>query len=153
MKFHCVGCGSPIPWDGHGIFSYTCRCGGRIFINDESGIPAVPLTVLRGMAAGFPMPHLDDLVGNSEYTSSEKEGMISELRSRGSIWMEECEQCQQDGSLEKHKRRLALNKALDEAAARSALGELNSEEAVAEMTAIYKRFADEDRKKETPTKE
>lgn len=107
MSFKCLGCDRYIGWDGTGAFSYTCRCGATIFYNDETGAMAFPLSMLRNMSEGTPLPHLNDLVGEANHISplTLKESVIKELRSKGFIWMEECEQCRKDGTLARKQER------------------------------------------------
>ena len=105
MSFKCIGCDRDIGWDGKGTFSYTCPCGALIFYEVETGKLALPTSFILNAAAGRPLPHLNDLLGESDYTSPLKERVIQELRSRGYIWMEECEQCKKDGTLAKKKER------------------------------------------------
>jgi len=106
--FHCIGCGKEISWHGKGLLSYTCLCGATTFISDGIVLPILPLSPHRALSHGLTPPHLDNLVGNSEWTSPEKEALIAALRVKGAIWMKECEQCQQDGTLERHRKRLEL---------------------------------------------
>jgi hypothetical protein len=47
------------------------------------------------------LPHLDYLVGRSDFTSPLKERLIEELKSLGSIWMKDCEQCLRDGTYQR----------------------------------------------------
>jgi len=103
--YKCIGCDSQIPWDGQGLFCYTCPCGATIFYNEETGQITMPGSVLIGLSIGRTTPHLGDLVGQSDYTSPLKERLIAELRERGFIWMEECEQCQKDGTLKRKQER------------------------------------------------
>lgn len=138
--FHCIGCGGKIPWDGQGLFSYTCPCRATIFVNDESGNLALPCSLVIGVSKGTPLPHLDSLVGTSDYTSPEKERLIAELQDKGSIWMEECPQCRVDGTWERTMRHRERDKALEAVKVRVSLGELTDEEAIQEMMAVDKRF-------------
>jgi len=105
MSYKCVGCDKTTGWDGIGAFSYTCLCGATILYNDETGNLAPTYSFVRNPQAGIPLPHLNDLVGESTHTSSTKEQLIKELRDRGYIWMEECEQCQRDGTLKRKQER------------------------------------------------
>jgi len=121
MGYKCVGCDRDIGWDGKGMFSYTCVCGGRILYQVETLSMAFPATMLRSLAlaaglraTGLPTPHLNDLVGESDFTSPLKERLIVELQNKGFIWMEECDQCKKDGTLAKRQERekyLALREA------------------------------------------
>lgn len=111
--YHCIGCGRGIDWDGRSPFSYTCPCGGAIFA-DETGNPAFPSSALLGLAKGLRLPHLDDLVGLSGYTSPEKEEMVQQLRAMGFTWMEECKQCRKDGTWARRERSRRLRQRLDE---------------------------------------
>lgn len=104
--YRCIGCDRSIPWDGTGMFSYTCMCGATIFWNEETGQMSMPLSVARDIAHGYSLPHLGDLVGSSDFTSPQKTGVINELVSKGFIWMRECEQCKADGTLKRHEARL-----------------------------------------------
>ncbi len=101
MAWRCVGCDATIPWDGKGLFSYTCGCGGTIFYNDQTSAVASPASLALNFNRGIKLPHLDSLVGKSPYTSPVKEAITKELLSRGFIWMKDCEQCRQDGTLER----------------------------------------------------
>ncbi len=103
--YKCIGCDNQIPWDGTGLFSYTCRCGASIFYNEEDAQLALPASVAIGISKGRSLPHLGDLVGESDYTSPLKESYIALLREKGFIWMEECEQCQKDGTLKREQDR------------------------------------------------
>ncbi len=112
--YKCIGCDGQIPWDGTGLFSYTCPCGATIFYNEETGGLTLPASVAMGMSKGRSLPHLGDLVGESVFTSPLKEKLIAELREKGFIWMSECEQCQKDGTLKRKQERekhLALREA------------------------------------------
>ena len=110
----CIGCNNPIPWDGKSTFSYTCSCGATIFINEDTGGLTMPGSVALGMVKGKNLPHLDDLVGNSDFTSPRKEQLITELRGRCFIWMNECEQCKKDGTLKRYESRLRHEKRIAE---------------------------------------
>jgi len=35
VSIKCIGCDTQIPWDGAGIFSYTCLCGATIFYDER----------------------------------------------------------------------------------------------------------------------
>lgn len=120
--YKCVGCGRHIPWGGTGLFSYACPCGAAIFYNEETGAIALPASIAIRVSKGQALPHLGDLVGESDYTSSTKERLIAELRERGFIWMEECEQCQKDGTL-KRKQDQEKYRAVQEADRISMLGD------------------------------
>ena len=112
--FKCIGCDREIGWDGKGTFSYTCRCGARVFYNQETGQLAPPVSLVLALHEGRELPHLDGLVGTSNFTSALKERFIAELQGKGAIWMEECEQCQNDGTLERtraREKRLATQEA------------------------------------------
>lgn len=101
----CIGCDRYIGWEGKGLFSYTCPCGATILYDDETGKLAFPASMMLNLAKGISLPHLDDLVGESDFTSPLKEQLIEELRQKGFIWMRECEQCQKDGTLERKLKR------------------------------------------------
>ena len=103
--YKCIGCDSQIAWDGTGLFSYTCPCGATIFYNEETEHIALPASVVIGLSKGQNLPHLGDLVGESDYTSPIKEKLIAELREKGFTLMEECEQCQKDGTLKRKQER------------------------------------------------
>ncbi len=112
--FKCIGCDNQIPWDGLGLFCYTCPCGASIFYNEETGQVTMPGSVVIGISMGRTTPHLGDLVGESDYISPIKERLIAELREKGFIRMDECEQCQKDGTLKRKQdmeKRLALMEA------------------------------------------
>ncbi len=103
--FRCIGCDAQISWDGTGMFSYTCSCGATVFRNEETGQITMPGSVAIGISEGRTTPHLGDLVGESNYTSPIKERLVAELREKGFTWMEECEQCQKDGTLKRKQER------------------------------------------------
>ena len=103
--FKCIGCDAQIPWDGTGLFCYTCPCGATVFYNEEIGKITVPASAAIALGRGRSLPHLGYLVGESGYTSPIKEKLIAELREKGFIWMEECEQCQRDGTLKRKQER------------------------------------------------
>jgi len=105
MGYKCIGCDRAIGWDGTRMFSYTCACGAAIFYSEETGHIAMPASVVIGISKGRSLPHLDDLVGESNHTSPFKEELITELRGKGFIWMKECKQCQRDGTLERKLKR------------------------------------------------
>lgn len=131
MKFHCVGCGNSIPWDGTSLFSYTCRCGGHVFVG-EDGRPSFPASVIMQAHEEKPITHLDDIIGVSDYTSPEKDALIAELRSFGFTWMKECEQCKADGTLKWYQQRQELDRRHTQVSERLRLGELTIEEAIKE---------------------
>ncbi len=105
--YKCIGCDNQIPWDGKSLFSYTCPCGSTAFYDEETGNASFPTSILIGVIKRRSLPHLGDLVGESSYSSPTKERFIARLRKMGSIWMEECEQCQKDGTLKKKQDREA----------------------------------------------
>ena len=105
--FKCVGCDSKIPWDGKGSFCYTCPCGAHIFYDEETEKLAPPASMVIAIHEKKNLPHLDYLVGESQYTSPLKERLIKELISLGAIWMKDCKQCQNDGTLKRHLEREA----------------------------------------------
>lgn len=135
--FHCIGCNAQIPWDGKSLFSYTCPCGATVFANNNTGAPTLPASLVAGLALGNKvLTHLDDLVGNSDYISDEKEAFISALKGLGSIWMSECEQCRADGTFDRHQRLLEVDRRVEAIRRRRALGELTFEESVQEITEL-----------------
>ena len=145
MKFHCVGCGNSIPWDGTGLFSYTCRCGGNIFVSEDDR-PSFPASVLIQMCKKKPVTHLDDIIGVSDYTSPEKDGFIAILQGRGFTWMEECEQCKTDGTLKRYQQRHDLDRRQAHISERLRLDELTIEEAIEEHVAASKQVFSEEAK-------
>jgi len=103
--FKCIGCDRDIGWDGEGTLSYTCVCGSRIFYQAETLGFVFPASLMLNIAAGRTTPHLGDIVGESDFTSPLKESLIEELRSKGFTWMEECDQCKKDGTLQRKQER------------------------------------------------
>lgn len=91
-RYHCVGCGNPIPWDGKGLFAYTCRCGATLFA-DENQTPALPASLIKGVVEGLELPHLDYYLGISNYVSAEKQQAYEELQKLGSTWSWNCDKC------------------------------------------------------------
>jgi len=135
--FRCVGCGSTLEWDGITPITYSCPCGATVFVHDESGRVALPSSVAVG---GRAVVHLDSLVGRSTFTSPEKEEVITELKKKGYIWMEECEQCRKDGTLERQLRLKELENQLEQVRARVRSGELTKAAGVKELLAIREGF-------------
>lgn len=105
--YKCLGCDKSNPWDGKGAFAYTCPCGAAIFYEEDTQALALPFSLIRSLQAGTALPHLNDLVGESSHTSPFKEQIVSDLRSKGFIRMEECEQCKNDGTLKRKQDREA----------------------------------------------
>ncbi len=97
MKWFCVGCNKAMSWDGKGIFCYTCPCGSHIFYSEDGSV-SLPVSALLTIGRKSELPHLDYLVGTSDFTSPVKESMIVALRAKGAIWMRECQKCLQDGT-------------------------------------------------------
>jgi DNA-directed RNA polymerase subunit RPC12/RpoP len=87
-----VGCGELIPWDGHGLFAYECRCGAKIFMN-EGGEMAFPVSFVRALAEQREIPHIDYYLGISNHTSETKEKLVSLLKGLGAVWSWECPEC------------------------------------------------------------
>lgn len=110
-------------------------------MSDETGAPAFPASVLLGMARGLRLPHLDDLVGTSNYTSPEKEEMVRQLQAKGFIWMQDCAQCRNDGTWARRERMKELDQRLADIRARVALGELTVEEGIEDLHAAYTEAA------------
>jgi hypothetical protein len=92
MKFYCVGCGKPIPWDGKGLFAYTCPCGATLFA-DENGKFAWPASLIKAIFEHGEPPHIDYYLGRSNYDSPEKQKAIEFLRRLGARWSWECNEC------------------------------------------------------------
>jgi hypothetical protein len=106
MSIKCIGCDSPVPWDGKGLFCYTCPCGAHIFYDDETGRPVIPVSLAFALHyKKKDVPHLDYLIGESDYTSPVKEEITRFLIERGAIWMKDCEQCRQDGTYQQKLER------------------------------------------------
>ncbi len=101
MSWKCIGCNNKIGWDGKGILCYTCPCGGHIFYDDKSGRLAPPSSLAIAIAEKRELPHLDYLIGNSEFTSPLKERLTKELMDLGAIWMKDCPQCLADGTYQR----------------------------------------------------
>ena len=101
MSWRCIGCDSQIGWDGEGTLCYTCPCGGHIFYDDKSARLAPPASLVIAIHEKRDLPHLDYLVGKSDFTSPLKERLIEELKSLGAIWMKDCKQCQEDGTYQR----------------------------------------------------
>jgi predicted RNA-binding Zn-ribbon protein involved in translation (DUF1610 family) len=94
LTYRCVGCGRPIPWDGRGLFAYTCPCGANAFA-DEEGNVAWPLSLHMALDEGREPPHIDHYVGRSNHVSELKERAIAFLRSKGARWSWECPECRE----------------------------------------------------------
>lgn len=102
---HCIGCGKRINWDGRGLFSCVCPCYSTTFIDGATGKRFLASRISVQMTMGAPVNHLNDIVGDSDYSSKEKTAFVSELREIGFIWMRECERCREDGTLKKRQER------------------------------------------------
>jgi len=100
-RFHCVGCGRPIAWDGKGTLCYTCPCGATLFA-DENHNFALPSSLVIGVVEGRELPHIDHYLGRSNYVSAEKQRAYEDLRKLGCIWSWECKKCK--GELLKRTR-------------------------------------------------
>lgn len=92
--FHCVGCGRSIPWDGTGIFAYTCACGANLFATDK-GYISFPASLAMAKEGKIEIPHLDYYLGISNYVSAEKQKAYDDLRKLGSVWSWECDECRE----------------------------------------------------------
>jgi len=146
--YHCIGCGAKIDWDGSGTFCYTCPCGATILVNDERvDSLAIPSSLAHSIRRKKrrPLPHLDDIVGNSDYMSPEKESVIADLRLRGFIWMGEWTDCLIDDTWIQRKKKIEYSRAMRVVDARFSLGELTIEEARQERLAVLERFEVVDR--------
>lgn len=88
-KYHCVGCGTPIGWDGKSLLAYTCHCRGTIFASSEGKI-APPASLLLSIATGKELPHIDYYLGISNYNSTEKEAIYKILSEKGAVWSWDC---------------------------------------------------------------
>jgi len=99
----CVGCDKEIDMAPQSLLCYTCPCGSIVFYREDMGVFTffLPCSLIMAVATGSPIAHLHCLVGESSYTSEVKERLIAQLRERGSISIEECEQCKTDGTLDK----------------------------------------------------
>lgn len=111
MSYKCVGCDGTIPWDGKGTLCYTCPCGATLFYEAETLKPLMPASLIRAIyylqQLGIKPegPHLDYYLGDSNYTSEFKDSITKQLLEIGFIWMEDCEQCKKDGTLERKQKR------------------------------------------------
>ena len=91
-----------------GKYSWHCRVAITSWVVDydeETGQLALPASVTIGIIERRGLPHLDDLVGESDHTSQIKEKFIAELQKRDFMWMKDCEQCQKDGTLKRKQER------------------------------------------------
>ena len=107
----CIGCDENLPGDGKENFRDPCSCGATIFYNPETGLLALPHFLGIALLLGKGLPHLDYLIGESDYTSPAKQAMTRALTASGAIWMKDCEQCRQNGVDQKElarEKRLAL---------------------------------------------
>lgn len=99
--YKCVGCNQKISWDGIGIFSYTCQCGGHAFINEETKHLSLPTSVMLALHDHRELPHLDYIIGVSDYTSKIKDSLIDQMKSEGAVWMKDCKKCLTDGTYQR----------------------------------------------------
>jgi len=108
MSFKCVGCDHDIGWDGEGTFCYTCPCGASVLYEvsgGKLGKIVFPASLNLQLKTGVVVKHLDQYIGTSNHTSPVKEHLIAALRKKGFMWMSECGQCQEDGTLQKELER------------------------------------------------
>jgi len=91
----CLGCGGEILWDGKGVLAYTCPCGATVFYDEEIDGYYIPVSLLRVMALGEEVYHIDYYLGKSNHTSPEKDAFYEKLRQMGAIWSWECPQCRE----------------------------------------------------------
>jgi len=92
-KWRCVGCGRKIPWDGRGLFAYTCPCGATVFVDEERHI-AYPASFYYALS-GHSIPHIDYYLGISNYVSAKKEQVYQILKKLGAVWSWECPECRE----------------------------------------------------------
>lgn len=90
----CLGCDREIPWNGTGLFAYTCPCGATIFYDEKKGI-CPPASLVLGLYEHRELPHIDYYLGKSNFWSKEKQEMCDFLRGKGAIWSWECDQCKE----------------------------------------------------------
>lgn len=111
MSYRCIGCNKTIPWDGRGTLCYTCLCGATLFYEVETLKPVMPaslidaINTLQELGVKPESPHIDYYLGESNHTSGIRDLFIKVLLEMGFIWMEDCEQCQKDGTLERKQKR------------------------------------------------
>lgn len=92
-KFHCVGCGRFIPWNGKGVFAYECPCGATLFA-DEKGNFSLPASLMsRVVGESREIPHSDHYLGISNFVSMEKQKAFDMLTKLGSVWSWNCKEC------------------------------------------------------------
>ena len=101
MRFTCIGCNSTVGWDGKSSPGYSCPCGGQIFWDNEKQTIAAAPSLVVAIKAREDLPHLDHLVGRSDFTSPFKERLIEQLTALGAVWMKDCEQCLGDGTYQR----------------------------------------------------
>ena len=92
FRYHCVGCGNPIHWNGKGLFAYTCPCGATLFA-DRNGKLLIPSSLIKAIAENREPPHIDYYLGKSNHMSLEKLKVIEMLQRLGACWSWECEKC------------------------------------------------------------
>ncbi len=109
--YKCVGCDRTILWDGEGTFCYTCQCGATLFYETVTLNPVMPasliaaINTLHELGVKPASPHIDYYLGDSNYTSGIKDLFIKVLLEMGFVWMKDCEQCKEDGTLERKLKR------------------------------------------------
>jgi len=94
-KFFCLGCGVRIPWDGKGLFAYTCRCRATAF-RDEKWNLSMPVSFWEMLKEGREPPHIDYYLGVTKYTSPLKEQVYELLRKLGAVYSWECDECREN---------------------------------------------------------
>lgn len=93
MKMHCVGCGNFAgEWELGRIYALTCACGATMFAEEDNTL-APPASFVIGLNEDRDLAHIDYYLGLSNHNSSEKDAVYRTLRSRGSIWSWQCEEC------------------------------------------------------------
>lgn len=93
-RYHCVGCGRIIPWNGRGVFAYTCPCGARLFAGPKGY--SLPASLIFGVPNGKELPHIDYYLGISDFVSAEKTKALEELKKAGCIWSWDCPKCKDE---------------------------------------------------------
>lgn len=104
MTYKCIGCDDPIPWRGVGVLCLTCQCGATVFYQEPATF-AIPASLAIQLGQGIATKHIDQYVGTSSYTSEIKDLFIKDLLEHGFIWMQDCKQCQADGTLSREQAR------------------------------------------------
>ena len=93
----CLGCENCIPWDGKGMFCYTCPCGATVFHRGDFLIPPASLVFFLEAARNNTLPrepaHYEYWLGRSAKVTALKRAVLADLKTLGVTSALDCEKC------------------------------------------------------------